>query len=55
MKQFPIARELVLAGGGHSHVIFLRILAMQPIPGLKVTLISPETLGDGRRRAAHSH
>ena len=43
MKQFPNARELVLAGGGHSHVIFLRILAMQPIPGLKVTLISPET------------
>ena len=42
MKQFPIARELVLAGGGHSHVIFLRMLAMQPIPGLKVTLVSPE-------------
>ena len=43
MMQTPMVRELVLAGGGHSHVIFLRMLAMQPIPGLKVTLISPET------------
>ena len=43
MKQTPIARELLLAGGGHSHVIFLRMLAMNPIPGLKVTLVSPET------------
>ena len=43
MKQnFPIARELVLAGGGHSHVILLRMLGMNPVPGLKVTLISPE-------------
>ena len=42
MKSYPIARELVLIGGGHSHVIFLRMLAMQPIPGLKVTLVSPE-------------
>jgi len=39
---YPIARELVLAGGGHSHVIVLRMLGMQPIPGLKVTLISPD-------------
>lgn len=38
-----IAKELVLLGGGHSHVIVLRMLAMQPIPGLQVTLISPDT------------
>lgn len=43
MQNFPIARELVLAGGGHSHVILLKMLAMNPIPGLKVTLVSPET------------
>ena len=42
MNVSPIAQELVLAGGGHSHVIFLRMLGMKPIPGLKVTLVSPE-------------
>jgi len=42
MNAHPIAREVLLAGGGHCHVIFLRMLAMQPIPGIKVTLISPE-------------
>ncbi len=42
MQSYPLARELVLLGGGHSHVIFLRMLGMRPIPGLKVTLVSPE-------------
>lgn len=44
MQSFPFARELVLIGGGHSHVIFLRMLGMKPIPGLRVTLVSPEVL-----------
>ncbi|MBL4681976.1 MAG: selenide, water dikinase SelD [Pseudomonadales bacterium] len=44
MDLFPIAKELVLVGGGHSHVITLKMLAMNPIPGLKVTLISPDIL-----------
>ncbi len=34
-------RDLVLVGGGHSHVLALRMLAMQPIAGLRITLISP--------------
>ena len=42
MQAEPIAREFVLVGGGHSHVIFLRMLGMNPVPGLKVTLISGE-------------
>ena len=33
----------MLVGGGHSHVIFLRMLGMNPVPGLKTTLISPDT------------
>ena len=28
-------------GGGHAHVIALRVLAMQLMPGVRITLISP--------------
>jgi len=34
------ARDLILAGGGHSHLPLLRRLAMRPIPGYRVTLVS---------------
>ncbi len=38
-----LRRDLVLVGGGHSHVLALRMLAMQPIEGLRITLVSPDS------------
>lgn len=36
-----LQQDLVLVGGGHSHVLALRMLAMRPIADLRVTLVSP--------------
>jgi selenide,water dikinase len=45
MKQAasPVLRDIVLIGGGHSHVVVLRMFAMRPLPGVRLTLICTDT------------
>lgn len=40
MNESPVASDLALIGGGHSHLFVLRQLAMNPQPGLRTTVVT---------------
>lgn len=41
-KAIPILSDLVLIGGGHAHALVARMWGMNPMPGVRLTLINPD-------------
>lgn len=37
----PLVQDVVLVGGGHAHALVLRMWAMDPLPGVRLTVVNP--------------
>ncbi len=42
IEPLPLVRDIVLIGGGHTHALVLRMFAMDPLPGVRLTVINPD-------------
>lgn len=40
-RPIPQTRDVVLLGGGHTHALVLRMWGMDPLPGVRLTVINP--------------
>jgi selenide,water dikinase len=38
-----VQKHIVLIGGGHSHVVVLRLFALRPLPGVSLTVVCTDT------------
>jgi selenide,water dikinase len=39
---YPLVKDVVLVGGGHAHALVARMWAMDPTPGVRLTIINPD-------------
>ncbi|AHM04144.1 NADH dehydrogenase-like protein / Selenide,water dikinase [Roseibacterium elongatum DSM 19469] len=37
----PLVKELLFVGGGHAHALALRMWGMNPVPGVRLTVVNP--------------
>ena len=40
-SELPLGAEVVLVGGGHAHALLLKRWGMNPVPGVRLTVVNP--------------